>query len=402
MLCGALLASSVMPRAMAGDEEGQDLLIGGWVTHNVLRVSPSRGTVYEFIPSQYGGIRRVHDMMLHTDDLVYVCSWASSTIARFDVKTGEYIDDFVEEEEGGLIGPTAIVFGPDGNFYVTSWGTDEVLRYSPEGEFIDVFVSRGSGGLELPHGLRFGPDGNLYVGSTGLSPGILKFDGQTGEFMEAFVDRNTLRDPHYLVFHTDGFMYVCDAVLHAVLRFDSETGDYYDTFIDTRSGGVLAPHGVSWDTDGDLYVPSFGSSELLRFDGLTGEFMEVVLYLPAVGLLEPTFPVWVPADNPIDVSVPLPGRAGRANTFQLHGIAPGERVYILFGPAKGEFQHPWCPFLVSQIANPAVLGVGRADDKGHAVITSLIAPGAKGQTVYYQAIERFRCVRSELMTYTFQ
>jgi DNA-binding beta-propeller fold protein YncE len=37
-----------------------------------------------------------------------------------------------------------------------------------------------------PTGLAFGPDGNLYVASTGTN-GVLRYDGTTGEFQAAVV-----------------------------------------------------------------------------------------------------------------------------------------------------------------------------------------------------------------------
>src|SRR5262249_49590763 len=59
---------------------------------------------------------------------------------------------------GGLSSPTGLAFGPDGNLYVASTGTSEVLRYNGmTGEFQDVFITRGSGGLFAPRHLAFAP-----------------------------------------------------------------------------------------------------------------------------------------------------------------------------------------------------------------------------------------------------
>ena len=63
---------------------------------------------------------------------------------------------------------------------------DPFLRCCPEFSFIDDFVPTGSY-LYNSTGLAFGPDGNLYVGSYN-SYEVLRFDGDTGEFMDAYVD----------------------------------------------------------------------------------------------------------------------------------------------------------------------------------------------------------------------
>jgi hypothetical protein len=42
-------------------------------------------------------------------------------------------------------------FGPDGNFYVASAGTGQILRYNgTTGAFLGAFVTAGSGGLATP------------------------------------------------------------------------------------------------------------------------------------------------------------------------------------------------------------------------------------------------------------
>ena len=64
--------------------------------------------------------------------------------------------------------PHDLVFdAQDTQLYVTSYGSDEVLRYDGiSGAFIDAVVPTGSGGVDRPIGLTFGQDGNLYVSSS--------------------------------------------------------------------------------------------------------------------------------------------------------------------------------------------------------------------------------------------
>ena len=63
---------------------------------------------------------------------------------------------------GGLGGAFGLTFGPDGNLYVTAQfftAVPGVLRYNgTTGAFMDVFVA---GQFNVP---AFGPDGHLYVG----------------------------------------------------------------------------------------------------------------------------------------------------------------------------------------------------------------------------------------------
>jgi len=143
---------------------------------------------------------------------LFVSSDDTKSVLEYDGATGAFEGKFARG--GGLIEPEGVVFGPDGNLYVSS-RSNEVLRYDGEkGNFIGVFAS--GHGLFDPAGIAFGGPGNdLFVASGSSDDGlqgnqILRFDGATGAF-EAVVDPANaagLDDPEAVVFGPDGLLYV--------------------------------------------------------------------------------------------------------------------------------------------------------------------------------------------------
>ncbi|PZV18597.1 MAG: PEP-CTERM sorting domain-containing protein [Leptolyngbya sp.] len=151
---------------------------------------------------------------------------ASDSIIRFDEITGTFLGDFTSPGINGLEDPDDLTFGPDGNLYVSVGGNSggnildplyptnsAVLRFNPYGQYLGVAAA--GNGLTRPYGNAFGPDGNLYVSSF-RSNQILKFDGTTGSFLSVFASDNNgglgsfngLNGPNGLLFAPDGSLYV--------------------------------------------------------------------------------------------------------------------------------------------------------------------------------------------------
>lgn len=113
-----------------------------------------------------------------------VNSFHTNQVLRYNAETGAFIEVFVSE---GLNGPNYLIFGPDGDLYISNHGADSVGRYDGQtGKFMDVFVTEGGGGLVTPASLVFGPDGHLYV-SGFRSDNVVRYDGKTGEFIDVFI-----------------------------------------------------------------------------------------------------------------------------------------------------------------------------------------------------------------------
>ena len=188
-------------------------------------------------------------------------------IRRYDGVTGAPKGNFISPGSGGLNGPTAFVFGPDGNLYVSSIYSGSIKRYNGvTGAYMGEFVPAGSGGGIQPYELVFGPDGNLYVANGGDfgDAGVKRFDGTTGAFIDEFIPG--LLNTSGVVFGPDGLLYVTDS--GAVRRYDATTGALIDTIAPLDPVG--SPIAARFGPDGHLYVNYFYGHRIQRFNILTG------------------------------------------------------------------------------------------------------------------------------------
>jgi WD40 repeat protein len=187
----------IRPEGLAFGPEG-DLYVG---SRNLGYVQTFDGTSGDFIQSAATVFEPRGLTFGPADGLMYVIS--ANEVRRFDRTARVDLGAFIASGSGGLrtdTGSSALTFGPDGNLYVSSAGTDSVLRYDGQtGTFLDEFVSAGSGGLDNPVGLAFGPDARLYVASSSTDS-VLRYDGRTGEFIDEFVPSGNggLQQPTYL------------------------------------------------------------------------------------------------------------------------------------------------------------------------------------------------------------
>ena len=136
---------------------------------------------------------------------------------------------------------TDIVFGPDGDLYITE-STGNVERFDGRtGEYRGLFAGGSGGDFE---GLAFGPDGNLYVSEDHyVSSSVKRFHGTTGAFLGNFVAPGSggLNGPRDLIFGPDGNLYVSSSRTDNVLRYSGWNGAFIDEFVSSGSGGLRGP-----------------------------------------------------------------------------------------------------------------------------------------------------------------
>ena len=231
----------------------------------------------------------------------------NDNVLRFDATTGNFIETFIEfpELNGG-----GAVFGPDNNYYVGARTLGSIVRFNGQtGDFINEFIP--SELVDFPRGFVFGSDGNFYLGNgadpaTGGGGGtVIQYDGLTGQVLNPNFVNDPELSPLDVINGLDGNIYVSsefpfgqDDSVATVRVYNVETGallDILDAGLDAEGVPILdAPRGLGFGPDGNLYASSTGTGSVVRFDGATGDLIDVFIEFPQLNGQALNF---VPAEN---------------------------------------------------------------------------------------------------------
>jgi hypothetical protein len=273
------------PKDLVQGADG-NIYVASSQTDSVIRYSPTGQLLGTFVATGSGGLARPYGLAFGPDGNLYVDSVTNNNILEYNGTTGAFIGTFVSAGSGGLSQPAGMVFGPDGNLYISSINTQSVDRFegptgsnpgSPlpaAGQTGATFVATGSGGLGGPRDLIFGPNGNLYV-SNGMAPpsitnnnyAVLEYNGSTGSFITTFVGSGTngVTDPRGLAFDQDGRLYVADAATNAIRCYDSQ-GNFLDDPVASSGSSLSWPLGIIFDAQGDLLISSRDSNAVGEYN----------------------------------------------------------------------------------------------------------------------------------------
>jgi hypothetical protein len=323
------------------------------------------------------------------DGNLYVTSQGTNkAVLRFNGTTGAFLDTFVAPSSGGLAAPWAIAFGSDGNLYVVDNTSNAVLRYqgpsgaSPgaplpaTGQSGATFVAAGSGGLASPTDLAFGPDGSLYVNNTANALAVLRFDGATGAFLGTAVAQGSggLAAPRGFAFDQEGRLYVADFLSNAVHRYDG-SGQYLDDVVVALPTSVAAPCGLAFDAQGRLLITGRNSNTVVRYDrGVTA-----TLSAPSG---TPVSVSYATSDGSATAGADYTAQAGTAT------LAPGQTSRLILLGAHDDVQRESNETFSVQLSNPtggATIGTGTAtativDDDSTRQITVSDTTATEGDT----------------------
>ena len=180
----------------------------------------------------------------------------------------------------GLVNPTSMTLGPEGDLYVSSRFEGTVYRVTEDGAIAPFATDLG-----IPCGLAFDGAGTLFVGDR--SGTIFRVDPAGQATMHASLPSSVAA--FHLAFGPDGALYVTAPTLSpydSVFRIDP-TGT-----VTIRYTGFGRPQGLAFDRRGDLFVVEAlaGASGLYRLppEGAIGR-SEPELVLAGPGLVGVAF-----------------------------------------------------------------------------------------------------------------
>jgi sugar lactone lactonase YvrE len=159
--------------------------------------------------------------------------------------------------------PTDVAFDAAGNMYVVNPGNGNVLKSLGGTQPLAEFFATQTGGLIIPSALTFGPNGELYVldSSNDTGPAIRRYTAAGAADGTVVSYATTLFQPNDIAFGPDGKLYVSgiDLGLNAgqVLRY----------LPDGTADGALITSGPSYPTFMTFSVPEPGTLALLMIAG---------------------------------------------------------------------------------------------------------------------------------------
>jgi len=255
---------------------------------------------------------------------LYVASILRGTITRFDQRTSAVVETVqvvpIPGPEAGFFGLRGMVWGPNGNLFVSVCGADGNDFDAADAVFeldrrtldrVREIRQAGTSTTNCFGGIGFGPDDLLYV--SGLFSGnVAAFDLATAEPIDedsSLVEVEAVRD----IFMLEADEAIIDTL--AALTFGPDgtlfvsVGQNGDPSVDARIAVVAPgaetptrtipagqPTGIRWAADGNLYVGDLAARAVLVIDPETGAVARRIENgRKGLSALDPRFVVFNPA-----------------------------------------------------------------------------------------------------------
>lgn len=283
---GLLLAAAVSAQGSCESH----LLVSGYNSHTVSIFDACSGEYLRELDND-DRIRGPQAVRFNpADSLIYVVSESNGLILRYRSSDYEFVDVFAQFAVN--INPTGIDFGPDGQVYVASYGTDRVLRLDPaSGAETGVLLPATSGLLGPDNGMGVGPDGSLYVPGYD-SNSVARVNLGSAQVNANYIATGSggLIQSRGILFEPGGqTMLLTGEGSGAVYRVRLSDGAILETLI----SGLSRPTGIALAPDGSLLVLA-SNIRVFRFDRETGAELGTFLNAGPTGTRLGTYLAVVP------------------------------------------------------------------------------------------------------------
>ncbi len=183
---------------------------------------------------------------------VAVADYTGNRIVMVDDVTGAMRGTIASG--GGLNRPFGFAYGPDGLLYVSSFATNQIKRFNSLGQFVDNYAA-----TPKPHGLSF-YDRDLVVANQAANT-VTRF-GMVPWTSPVRAGRN-----YQAVVIREGRLFVSfnSTAGGGIEEFDPNSGSPMGDLISTGRG-LWDTQGFGWGPDGTLYVTSSNNSRIFRFN----------------------------------------------------------------------------------------------------------------------------------------
>ena len=203
---------------------------------------------------------------------ILVSSRNTNSVKMYDGKTGEFLGDWVDPKENGLVAPQQLSLAPGGYVLISGRGNNALMKYDRRtSKFLGDFTSGYT--LDNPTKFSFSPKGKIYVSQWGAQhSSVVRFDAQTGAFIDHYTDN--LNQPLDHAWDQEGNFYVScfgDKDVKRLLPGNGRLGSF------TPPGTLEGPTDIWFDENGDLLVADWPVGMIKRFDGEDGLLLDTLL-----------------------------------------------------------------------------------------------------------------------------
>lgn len=181
---------------------------------NIKLPATETGKHMPFWLSGGGEISNEKEFLIHATLLV--SDAGNDAVHAFDAHHGHYTKTLIKSGVGGLSSPQGISFGNDGNIYVASAGSNQILKYNPNGQSLGVFSELPKSCY--PSDIIFGPDSNLFVACEHMGK-VVALNANSGQQLGVAAQGGGLKAPKGLAFGPGNTLFVVSAGSNAILKY---------------------------------------------------------------------------------------------------------------------------------------------------------------------------------------